>query len=377
MIVYEDLISMILIVYVWFRLYVNHRMTHENKMTYFRGGVALFLLLILDQVWQSFFITRSQSPETDRLLNGITCAIFFLIPLAMNSVARLFRKRMSFRIRMADYLMMAVLTGIPVINLFVPILFYHKDSIFFYAPFHLPYALFELASMVFVVHVCYMRNFPFDRNDLVLVWFAQAIVTVGAAADLIYQALSVTWTSLVLCYLLLYLAIEFMYAKLDPVTMLRNRDAYVGYLYRIGGRGFTAAVFDLNRLKSYNDRFGHVEGDTYLRAFAQTMHKELVLYGEIFRIGGDEFCFITKELSAQDAEMVIRKIRKTGKCRPEFGDYPIDFSFGIAERARGENAYDTIERADAAMYEEKRLMHAHRREDVVSENGKSGDGMGD
>ena len=29
------------------------------------------------------------------------------------------------------------------------------------------------------------------------------------------------------------------------------------------------------------------------------------------------------------------------------------------------------------MYEEKRLTHAHRREDVVSENGKSGDGMGD
>lgn len=111
--------------------------------------------------------------------------------------------------------------------------------------------------------------------------------------------------------------------------------------------------FDLNHLKKFNDNSGHKTGDQYLRAFAQTVQKQLSSYGKLYRVGGDEFCLT----SYDDPELLrasLDKLSGMERCDPAFGDFPMDFAWGIAFRQPDESNEDLYERADAIMYENKR-----------------------
>ena len=74
----------------------------------------------------------------------------------------------------------------------------------------------------------------------------------------------------------------------DALTGLSNRFALDIELERLPSGG-SLTFIDLDRLKYYNDRFGHVRGDELLRGFSQQLATLLGSKASIYRIGGDEF----------------------------------------------------------------------------------------
>jgi diguanylate cyclase (GGDEF)-like protein len=82
-------------------------------------------------------------------------------------------------------------------------------------------------------------------------------------------------------------------ALTDPLTGLLNRR---GLVERHGERpmpvGQAILLFDLDRFKEVNDRFGHAIGDRFLIGFAETLNRELGLDGTAARIGGEEFAVV-------------------------------------------------------------------------------------
>ena len=52
-------------------------------------------------------------------------------------------------------------------------------------------------------------------------------------------------------------------------------------------------MFDLNNLKTVNDTMGHQKGDEMIKRVADVMSASLGKYGQCYRVGGDEFVFIS------------------------------------------------------------------------------------
>lgn len=84
-------------------------------------------------------------------------------------------------------------------------------------------------------------------------------------------------------------------ALTDPLTGLGNRRAFDLAAERAieksrGTETLVLLVFDLDRFKMINDRFGHAEGDRVLRRFADVAARNTKAAGGVLaRVGGEEF----------------------------------------------------------------------------------------
>jgi diguanylate cyclase (GGDEF)-like protein len=122
-------------------------------------------------------------------------------------------------------------------------------------------------------------------------------------------------------------------------------------------RPMTVALLDVDRFKAVNDAYGHEAGDRALIEIALAIQSSVRDYDVCGRWGGEEFMVIMPEVGAADAAMVIERVRSSiAELDLQVGDSSLRLSasFGIAERRVGESASDTINRADAALFEAKR-----------------------
>lgn len=80
----------------------------------------------------------------------------------------------------------------------------------------------------------------------------------------------------------------------DELTGLMNRRAYDSeintYTTANLSDDFVYISMDLNSLKAVNDNLGHEAGDEIISGAAQCMKRCFGPYGNIYRVGGDEFC---------------------------------------------------------------------------------------
>lgn len=140
----------------------------------------------------------------------------------------------------------------------------------------------------------------------------------------------------------------------DELTGLYNQRHFFGMLAeerersRRFHRTFSLCFFDLDGFKSFNDSQGHLRGDDALKEASELM-RSLVRANvdTCFRYGGDEFTIIMPETTAQNALMVVERIR-AGLCEHFQGD--ITASIGIAEFSSAMKPDELVYKADRAMY---------------------------
>lgn len=147
-------------------------------------------------------------------------------------------------------------------------------------------------------------------------------------------------------------------AMTDALTGLVNRRALFD---QFGGKRLNAStaviVFDIDRFKSINDRFGHSVGDEVLKLFAQDLLAEMVPAGAVARLGGEEFAMVVSEVMPGRAERIANSVRMRFAAR----DIVIDgrrlrctvsggVSVGIPE---GQPFETVLNLADGALYDAK------------------------
>ncbi|MDI7267569.1 MAG: diguanylate cyclase [Myxococcota bacterium] len=151
----------------------------------------------------------------------------------------------------------------------------------------------------------------------------------------------------------------------DPLTGTFNRR-YLGVRLREEflrgvryGVSFSVVVADIDRFKDMNDTQGHSAGDDLLRGVAATFQREVRSSDVVTRYGGDEFVLILPETSAAIAEEIADRLRKAVESLAAAGAArPVSASFGVAafDPGAAPDCEETLlRRADAALYESKRL----------------------
>lgn len=157
-------------------------------------------------------------------------------------------------------------------------------------------------------------------------------------------------------------------AELDALTYLKNRRSFESDLHKIPKGEFprySVAMFDLNNLKMMNDQYGHGVGDCYIINGSEVIRDMFGDVGEIYRIGGDEFCLISDSLSEEVFEQKRKKMcDRLDSLQGAYVKGAMQIASGFAKYSRSVdlNLQDTIGRADKRMYQCKRQQKAMMRE---------------
>ena len=145
----------------------------------------------------------------------------------------------------------------------------------------------------------------------------------------------------------------------DPLTGLLNRryieERLVEEINRFGrsSEPLSFLMLDVDEFKSYNDRFGHPEGDEALRMVG-TILKETVRGADVAaRYGGEEFSVLLPETSSSEASVIAERIRSRVE-QTEFPNRRVTVSIGIATVSETLATPETLKSAaDKALYRAK------------------------
>lgn len=119
----------------------------------------------------------------------------------------------------------------------------------------------------------------------------------------------------------------------------------------------SVVIADLDHFKSVNDRFGHACGDRVIEAFAAFLSEAAAGRYAAGRIGGEEFAVLLPGTKLAAARLFAEGARAAFSSLPIPGlpsGQRFTASFGVAERAPGEDVSDFMNRADEALYLAKR-----------------------
>lgn len=149
----------------------------------------------------------------------------------------------------------------------------------------------------------------------------------------------------------------------DGLTSLLNRTSFINDMERLkdSNKGLIA-IFDINDLKKINDKFGHVEGDNLILKVSSTLNEHFSKIGKCYRIGGDEFIFISEENIEKEFNKIYKKLLSDLNKYNKNSDkkYQIGLAMGytlIDEKTKIKEAYKL---ADKNMYKNKNQMKKNK-----------------
>jgi len=154
-------------------------------------------------------------------------------------------------------------------------------------------------------------------------------------------------------------------ANVDSITGLANRRGFDAVLERAAGlaksgkASFSLLMIDIDNFKLFNDRFGHLMGDTVLRLISVVLRQSVTEQDFAARYGGEEFAIILSGADLRTAVTVAEQIRAKIKSRElkkrSTGETlgAITVSIGVTTYRSGDHARSVVERADAWLYEAK------------------------
>ncbi len=148
-------------------------------------------------------------------------------------------------------------------------------------------------------------------------------------------------------------------ASRDTLTTLLNRRGFNQELGREERRRrrylspVTVAIFDLDGLKTVNDRHGHSAGDALIKRFGKLLSEASRTIDITARLGGDEFALMAPQTGPQAASVLRERLELV------FKEAGIAVSMGFATDEDGtQTTSELVILADAMMYREKRLRHS-------------------
>jgi len=160
--------------------------------------------------------------------------------------------------------------------------------------------------------------------------------------------------------------------KTDTLTGLLNRRGFQAAfersakrVHRRGMGPLSILTIDLDRFKEINDKFGHSMGDAVLQVLGELLREQARGTDAPARIGGDEFAVLVEGPVAEAEALALRlhwairsfrwpvmpglqTVENLPPAPPE--NVSVTISCGVAGRRSDEDAWQTLGRADGALY---------------------------
>ena len=119
----------------------------------------------------------------------------------------------------------------------------------------------------------------------------------------------------------------------------------------------TLLLLDLDNFKTFNDAYGHVEGDQVILRLGQVVKRCLRQTDSAYRYGGEEFTILLPMTTSEDGAVTAERIRTEFK-KENFAPVPgeqvhVTVSIGLAQYKTQEEMKSFVHRVDQLMYQGK------------------------
>jgi diguanylate cyclase (GGDEF)-like protein len=145
----------------------------------------------------------------------------------------------------------------------------------------------------------------------------------------------------------------------DPLTGIPNRrqldETLASFLATPGSAG-ALLLIDIDLFKAFNDRHGHLAGDTCLREIAQCLLSCLRRFDLVARFGGEEFAVLLPQATPEEAAQTAEKLRaavQDMRFSVQGRVVNVTVSIGVAAHEGLNTPEAFIGAADAALYAAK------------------------
>ena len=152
-------------------------------------------------------------------------------------------------------------------------------------------------------------------------------------------------------------------SNIDALTGLPNRRSLMETFTseceraRRYGQPLSVLFIDIDKFKPINDQYGHAAGDEALKLLARTMRSTMRTTDMVARLAGDEFIALLPGSTREEAQIAASRLREAiaqTTLLHQGVSIKLQISVGITEYEMNESPEDILERADHAMYEDKR-----------------------
>lgn len=206
------------------------------------------------------------------------------------------------------------------------------------------------------------ENFALRSQYLALASFV-VFPLAGITLQAFLPGVPLTSVGVAFALLWIYLDMQEQKISLDPLTQLNNRTQLARYVsnrlkHRDPRRPLYLFILDIDRFKSINDTYGHVEGDRALQRLAEAMRTSFADSSYFLaRYGGDEFVLVAEGIDDEDARSLgaVLNAELSRLNEAERSPYVLEASVGFARcTADTRTLQDLIHAADSKLYLAKR-----------------------
>ena len=142
------------------------------------------------------------------------------------------------------------------------------------------------------------------------------------------------------------------YGLIDRLTCIGNRRSFDQELKREwiriarNGGEFSMMMLDIDNFKSFNDTFGHFNGDKCIKTIAEVITGTIKRSSDVvFRWGGEEFCVILPDTPQVGASKIANEIRENIEKTPIVFDVHstyVTVSIGVCTTSPRPNTYPDV-----------------------------------
>lgn len=156
--------------------------------------------------------------------------------------------------------------------------------------------------------------------------------------------------------------------KRDALTGVFNRSFFIEEFARLDHEDsypIGVILLDLNGLKLINDAYGFEHGDHVLMLVSKALLEFSKDIGDLFRMGGDEFAFLTVNTNEKRIKSYIRLIHER-ISELKYLNITLNFSIGYAIKNDHQVATDEVfKQAESEMYKRKILDSTSLRNNAI------------
>lgn len=202
--------------------------------------------------------------------------------------------------------------------------------------------------------ICKKHHYPIIWKSLFLSVFTIA----GTSIQLVTPSVYTSWHCITLSLILYFLLLSEFDNSFDTLSGLYNRATFEKAVRQIKRqKAFSVIAIDINNFKIINDTYGHNYGDCVIHSIAVILKESLDSRYTCYRVGGDEFCILCKELNKDNIEYHLKKITDTlSEKRAIDSRLPtIAYGYSVFQGGKKPDFEKIHKEADDQMYRYKKL----------------------
>lgn len=237
---------------------------------------------------------------------------------------------------------------------------YSRGFFFFY--FVTVYCINLLFLVISTLRTAEKYRYPMRWKMIALSLFTVFGTSIQLANPLAYSS----WHCVTLSMFLYFLFLSEFDGSFDILTGLYNRASYEKMIEAsMNQKKISVIILDIDDFKHINDTYGHDYGDAAIREVASIIRESFDNH-LCYRIGGDEFCIVSKEVNRKKIERrLVHMTHELSERRRNDNRLPtVSYGYSVFHGEKNLNFQEILKQADSQMYYYKKCKKLAQKENV-------------